>query len=231
MLALQQRSARFPTLQSFSAAQTNSGEWVLIGGRTNGPHNFTPDSEANFPPSHQNDRVWVYDPVKERSWSRPLAKSGLSAGKQLSLSTTNAQQFQERSVLYRVGGYVFDESTRSFSTRNRLSAIQVDDLAAWVKKDTKRLPKRSVLSTAGEALEVNGQSTHLFAVTGGAMLKGREEHQAQLIFGQDFSGGYVPGINGLYTAQVRNFDIRYKPEKGKLGYRLNSLSTPVESQG
>jgi len=100
---LQQRSARFPTLQSFSAAQTNTGEWVLIGGRTNGLHNFTPDGEANFPPSHQNDRVWVYDPVKERSWSRPLAKSGLSAGKQLSLSTTNAQQFQEGSVLYRGG--------------------------------------------------------------------------------------------------------------------------------
>ena len=226
---LQQRSARFPTLQSFSAAQTNTGEWVLIGGRTNGLHNFTPDGEANFPPSHQNDRVWVYDPVKERSWSRPLAKSGLSAGKQLSLSTTNAQQFQEGSVLYRVGGYVFDESTRSFSTRNRLSAIQVDDLAAWVKKDTKRLPKHSVLSTAGEALEVNGQNTHLFAVTGGEMLRGRKEHQAQLIFGQDFSGGYVPGSNGLYTEQVRNFDIRYKPKKGKLGYRLNSLSTPVES--
>ena len=28
---LKQRSARFPTRQSFSAAQTKTGEWVLVG--------------------------------------------------------------------------------------------------------------------------------------------------------------------------------------------------------
>ena len=227
---LNQGRASFPTLQSFSAGQTSSGEWVLIGGRTNGLHNFTADGQANFPPSRQNERIWVYDPVQKRSWSRPLAKSGLSAGEQLSLSTTNAQEFQQGDVLFRVGGYVFDEATQSFSTRNRLSAIQLDDLAAWVKKETRQLPKRSVLSVAGEALQVNGEDTHLFAVTGGEMLKGENENQAQLIFGQDFSGGYTPGSNGLYTAQVRNIDIRYQPEKGKLSYRLNSLSSPDDSR-
>ena len=56
---LEQRQASFPTLQSFSAGQTSSGEWVLIGGRTNGLHNFMPDGKANFPPSHQNERIWV----------------------------------------------------------------------------------------------------------------------------------------------------------------------------
>lgn len=227
---LEQRSAKFPTLQSFSAGQTNSGEWVLIGGRTNGLHNFTPDGKANFPPSQQNDRIWVYDPVRERSWSRPLAQSGLGAGKQLSLSTTNAQQFQQGDVLFRVGGYVFDRATESFSTRNRLSAIQLDDLVDWVKRDKKRLSKDSVLSVAGEPIEVNGQATTLFAVTGGEMLVGQRENQAQLIFGQDFSGGYTPGSNGLYTEQVRNFNIRYQPNQGKLDYKLNSLSTPVEDE-
>lgn len=223
-----QRRAEFPTLQSFSAGQTSSGEWVLIGGRTNGLHNFTADGKANFPPSRQNDRIWVYDPIRERSWSRPLAKSGLSASEQLSLSTTNAQEFQQGNVLFRVGGYVFDKATQSFSTRNNLSAIKLNDLAAWTKKDIKRLPKHSVLSVAGEALQVNGRDTHLFAVTGGEMLEGEKKNQAQLIFGQDFSGGYTPGSNGLYTAQVRNIDIHYKPKKGKLGYRLNSLSSPDE---
>ena len=227
---LNQRKASFPTLQAFSAGQTSSGEWVLIGGRTNGLHNFTPDGKANFPPSHQNERIWVYDPVRERSWSRPLTKSGLGSGKQLSLSTTNAQQFQRGDVLFRVGGYVYDEASQSFSTRNRLSAIQLDDLAAWAQKKTRRLPKRSVLSVAGEAMQVNGQDTHLFAVTGGEMLKGENENQAQLIFGQDFSGGYTPGSNGLYTAQARNFDIRYKPNQGKLSYRLNSVSRPDDSR-
>ena len=226
---LNQRRTDFPTLQSFSAGQTSSGEWVLIGGRTNGLHNFSGDGKANFPPSRQNERVWVYDPARQRSWSRHLAKSGLSAGEQLSLSTTNAQAFQQGDVLFRAGGYVFDEATQSFSTRNRLTAIQLDDLAAWVKKDTRRLSRRSVLSTAGERVQVNGEDTRLFAVTGGEMLKGEQANQAQLIFGQDFAGGYTPGSNGLYTAQVRNVDIRYQPEKGKLDYRLNSLSRPDDN--
>ncbi len=226
---LQQRSARFPTLQSFSAGQTQNGEWVLIGGRTNGLHNFTPDGKKNFPPSQQNTRIWVYDPIRERSWSRPLKQSGLSKGKQLSLSTTNAQEFQQNDVLFRVGGYVYNQETERFSTRNRLSAINLDDLANWAKRESRILPKSSVLSVAGKPMQVNGQDTHFFAVTGGEMLEGTNANQAQLIFGQDFKGGYTPGSNGLYTSQVRNFQIRYKPEIGKLGYRVNSISTPDDS--
>src|SRR5690606_13125810 len=51
-----------PTLQSFAAA-THDGLWVLIGGRTNGLHNFSNDPLKNFPPSDQNKRIWVIDPV------------------------------------------------------------------------------------------------------------------------------------------------------------------------
>lgn len=122
------RDAPYPTLQSFSSAQTKGGEWVLFGGRTNGLHNFPEASQSDngktsFPPAYQNDRVWVYDPVHDRSWSKPLSKSGLSSGKQLSLSTTNAEDLQQGDVLYHVGGYVYDKASDSFQTRNRLSAI------------------------------------------------------------------------------------------------------------
>ena len=223
---LEQGGASFPTLQSFSAGQTKRGEWVLIGGRTNGLHGFSNDGIQSFPPAQQNDRVWVYDPVRQRSWSRPLAQSGLGEGKQLSLSTTDAEELQQGDVLFRVGGYVYDGANRSFSTRNRLSAIRLDDLAAWAKNDLKRLPKHSVLSVAGEAMQVNGADTHLFAVTGGEMLRGANRNQAQLIFGQDFNGGYTPGSSGLYTEQVRNIDIHYKPAQGELSYSVNSISTP-----
>ena len=223
---LNQRSSRFPTLQSFSAGQTQRGEWVLIGGRTNGLHSIGGSAIQSFPPAQQNDRVWVYDPERQRIWSRPLARSGLSQGKQLSLSTTNAEQIQQGNVLFRVGGYVYDASTKTFSTRNRLLAIQLDGLAAWVKRDLPRLPTHSVLSVAGKPLQVQGQATHLFAVSGGEMLSGAKPHQMQLIFGQDFKGGYTAGSSGLYTEQVRNFSIDYQPERGTLGYRLNSISTP-----
>jgi hypothetical protein len=221
---LQDRRAPFPTLQSFSAGMTRSGEWVLIGGRTNGLHNFTNKGIENFPPAHQNDRIWVYDPVRDRSWSRPLSKSGLSSAKQLSLSTTNAEQLQQGDVLFRVGGYVYNEASKSFQTRNRLSAIDLGNLASWAKGKRKQLLPNSVLSVAGEAIQVDGEATHLFAVTGGELLAGRRDGQAQLIFGQDFKGGYTQGTNGLYTSQVRNFNIQYQPKQGELSYSLNRVT-------
>jgi hypothetical protein len=228
---LEGRTAPFPTLQSFSFGQTQSGLWVLFGGRTNGLHNFDPNDSSgtiNFPPSFQNKQVWVYDPVQDRSWSRPWSESGLSEADQLSLSTTNGQSFQKGDVLFRTGGYVYDSASKSFETRNRLSAIDLGDLATWVKGKTKQLPSRAVLSVAGSPLQVNGKDTSFFAVTGGEMLKGTKPNQAQLIFGQDFSGAYGPSTIGIYTSQVRNFQINYNRQIGRLGYKVLSVSAPNE---
>lgn len=226
LVRVEQREARFPTLQSFSVGQTQRGEWVLIGGRTNGLHGFSGDGTENFPPSQQNTTIWIYDPVTDRSWSRPLSESGLSADIQLSMSTTNAQDFQQGDVLYRAGGYVYDGATQTFETRNRLTAIDLGDLAAWAKGNQATVKQGTVLSVAGEAMDVNSQETGFFAVTGGEMLQGARRHQAQLIFGQDFSGGYTPGSNGLYTEQVRDFDIIYKRSHGLLSYKSNGVSEP-----
>jgi hypothetical protein len=234
---MKHRDAPYPTLQSFSSAQAKSGEWVLFGGRTNGLHKFPEASQSDngktsFPPSYQNERVWVYDPVRDRSWSRPLSKSGLSASKQLSLSTTNAQDLQQGNVLYHVGGYVYDKTTDSFQTRNRLSAIDINDMVAWAKGKTKQLPGRAVLSVVGKPLQVSGQNSHYFAVTGGNLLAGAKTNQAQLIFGQDFQSGYGDAATSvqIYTQQVRNFRINYDREKGKLSYQNNGISEPSSSK-
>jgi hypothetical protein len=45
----------------------------------------------------------------------------------------------------------------------------------------------------------------LFRVTGGALYE--MNNRAHLVFGQNFTGGYIPGLNGQYTRQVRSFDI------------------------
>lgn len=223
---LEQRRADFPTLQSFSAGLTKQGEWVLIGGRTNGLHGFSGDGIANFPPSQQNTTIWLYDPISDRSWSRSLAESGLSPELQLSLSTTNAQAFQQGDVLFRAGGYVYDAGTRTFKTDNRLAAIDLGDIRSWVKGRSAALNQRAVLAVSGDPISVNGTASQFFAVTGGEMLQGANKNQAQLIFGQDFAGGYSPGSNGTYTEQVRNFTLHYKPKKGTLSYSVNSVSEP-----
>ena len=228
------RTARFPTLQSFSFGLTESGLWVLFGGRTNGLHGFDPNDSRgtlNFPPQFQNKDVWVYDPVRDLSWSRPWSESGLSEDIQLSMSSTNGQAFQQGDVLFRTGGYVYDSVSKTFETRNRLSAIDLGDLATWVIDKSNQLPFGSVLSVAGSPLTVEAKETNFFAVTGGEMLKGGNANQAQLIFGQDFSGAYGPASNGLYTSQVRNFEIYYDRDEGgsNLGYKVLSVSTPNEA--
>ena len=229
-----ERTARFPTLQSFSFGQTDSGLWVLFGGRSNGLHGFNPNDSSgilNFPPAFQNKDVWVYDPVRDLSWSRSWSESGLSEDIQLSMSTTNAQAFQQGNVLFRTGGYVYDSVNKTFETRNRLSAVDLGDLANWVIDKSKKLPVDSVLSVAGTPLKVDGKDTNFFAVTGGDMLPGTKANQAQLIFGQDFSGAYGPNSNGLYTSQVRNFEFYYDRVEGgrRLDYKIISVSTPNET--
>jgi hypothetical protein len=227
---LKGRSAAFPTLQSFSVGQTKAGAWLMFGGRTNGRHTFTEtdDGTENFPPAYQNTEAWVYNPKTDRSWSRPWSESGLSEDIQLSLSTTNGEFLQQSDTLFYVGGYVYDSTTKSFETRNRLTALALGDVAAWVKGKTKRLPKHAALSIEGKSIEVSGNSTGFFAVTGGEMLWGEKDNQAQLIFGHDFQGGYGnPALNTqTYTSQVRNFQLKYNRDKGKLGYSVNSISTP-----
>lgn len=51
------RNAAFPTLQSFSAAQTPAGEWVLFGGRTNGLHNFPEASDSDNGKTDSRPRI------------------------------------------------------------------------------------------------------------------------------------------------------------------------------
>ena len=46
----------------------------------------------------------------------------------------------------------------------------------------------------------------------------------QLIFGQNFEGPYIPGRNGVYTSQVRSFDVAYDFSSGTLSYSNAAVS-------
>src|SRR5215470_11863510 len=100
-----------PTLQSFVAGQSN-GQWVMIGGRTNGLHDFTNSGLINFPPSAQNRVIWVVDPITKQSWSRSLEGSGLSTAEIDALSATNYEFMQRGNRLYMIGGYGYDTTMR-----------------------------------------------------------------------------------------------------------------------
>jgi outer membrane autotransporter protein len=188
-------AAALPTLQSYAAGQTN-GDWVLIGGRTNGLHDFTNSGLVNFPPAAQNHTIWVIDPVTKQSWSRSLDGSGLSAAEIDALSATNYETLQSGGRLYMVGGYGYDTTDAAFKTYDSLTSVDLAGLVSWVKGDPDAPPIDSIFRTIYDpALQVTGGE--LSEVDGRAML----------VFGQNFEGGYTPGSNGNYTSQVRSFTI------------------------
>jgi len=184
-------SAVLPTLQSYAVGTYNE-QWVFLAGRTNGLHNFTSDGLINFPPASQNRDIWVVDPVTKQSWSRPLAASDLSDPAKNALSATATQYIQQNSTLYVAGGYLYADS--EFTTYNTLTAVDLPGVIDWVKNGTGTLSS-SVRQTADPALKV----------TGGALTLVND--RAHLVVGQDFEGPYTTGANGVYTQQIRSFDI------------------------
>ncbi len=208
-----------PTLQSFASA-IHEDQWLLVAGRTNGLHNFSNSGIENFPPQFQNSKVWIIDPATGAQWHRSLedSSSGLSQDEIDSLSATNTQHLQVGDTLFVIGGYVYQASTSSFVTYNALTAIHLPDLVAWVKGEIHDLPSNAILQVPGGATDNGG----FFEVTGGELksMNGRY----YLIFGQNFTGPYTPGSDGVYTSQVRAFDIIYDKDSGTLAYSNISIN-------
>jgi hypothetical protein len=127
-----------PGLHSYALGETTTGEWLIVGGRTNGLHLFVQSSEEGtkpppnaFPPEHANDRAWVIDP--KTGASATVGLDDLSAPVRDQLSATNAQSVQDGDTLYIIGGYGKDSATGLMTTFRSLIAIEVGPAAAAVK--------------------------------------------------------------------------------------------------
>ncbi len=188
-------AATVPTLQGMAKAQIGN-EWIVLAGRTNGLHDFTNNGLINFPPALQNRTVWVIDPISKQTWSRDLddVTSGLTTAQIDSLSTTAPQSAQQADKLFFIGGYGYDTDLAAFQTYPTLTALDLPEVISWVKTGSPSLAS-AIRQTTDEFLRVTGGELFL--------LGGR----AQLVFGQNFAGGYTPGTNGAYTNQVRTFQI------------------------
>lgn len=206
-------SAVLPTLQSF-ATGTYDGKWIFVAGRTNGLHNFTNDGVANFPPEYQNTDIWVVDPVTKQTWSRSLndASAGITTSVFNALSATATQSVQKGDTLYMAGGYLYDYDIDNFTTYNTLTALDLAGVVNWVQTGTGSLAS-ATRQTSDATLQVTGGSMFLV------------DDRALLVFGQDFDGPYTPGSNGVYTRQVRSFDI---VDDGTTLGIANISSTPVD---
>lgn len=187
---------KLPTLQSFATA-TYKGLWILVGGRTNGLHNFSNDPLKNFPPSAQNRKIWVIDPTSWKVWSRRLDDSSLNQNQIDELSTTATESVQLGNTLYVIGGYGYSKKVEDFRTQAVMTAFDVKQLVDWVRRDTDKDLAKMVRQVRDEVLRVTGGQ---LAVIGGRFI---------LAFGQNFKGGYgdPESVKQVYTGQVRSFEV------------------------
>ena len=187
---------KLPTLQSFATA-THKGLWILIGGRTNGLHDFTNDPLKNFPPSDQNRKIWVIDPQTWKVWSRRLSDSQLSQNQIDELSTTATESVQVGDTLYVIGGYGYLKKIDDFRTQSAMTAFDVKKLVDWVKRDSNKGLEKIIRQVRDSVLRVTGGQ---LAVIDGRFI---------LAFGQNFKGGYgdPDSVKQVYTGQVRSFEV------------------------
>jgi hypothetical protein len=182
-----------PNIHSFVFAQSN-GKWLIIGGRTNGLHGFTPPTA--FPPASQNKNVFVIDPNTNQVWSRSL-RPDLTVTEADPLRSTNQQYVQVGNNLYVTGGFGLDSNTGALKTFQTLSVIDVDGMINAVMSNTTMSPY------------VKQVDDSRVRVTGGEM--GYMDGYLYLVGGHNFNGVYWntgQGTNNqVYTNAYKKFQV------------------------
>jgi len=190
-----------PKLHSFVAGE-HDGKWLIVGGLNEGLHGFVDNRTST---TDRNPNIWVIDPVAKTSWSRSLADELIPdpgnidpamERRFLSLTSANTQFEQVGDRLYVAGGYGDDlfSDPGSRTTFDTLSSLDVPGLIDWVQN-----------GTGAASDHIRQISDPLFKVTGGDMYA--IDGKMHLVFGQDFEDPYSGRGNGVYTHQVRTFEI------------------------
>ena len=170
-----------PGLQSYSKAE-NNGDWLILGGRTDGLHQRQPWQAFDAAGHHLN--AVVINPDSSTVHWAPL--SGLNNDTlEAQLSATNANFTQVGDYLYIVGGYGLSAGEVHI-THPVLTVIDVPSAIASIKST-------STLDSSDFAIF----SDEDFAVTGGKLM--HLNSTFWLIGGHRFDGQYNPMGHNTYT--------------------------------
>mgnify|MGYP003665189786 FL=1 len=185
-----------PSVHSFSWGKTSDNKWVIIGGRIDGLHQRQPNS--SFLENDNNKNVFVVDPVANQTWSASLSVLQASVFEQL--QATNQEFYQKENTLYIIGGYGYSATQNDHVTYDKLTAINVDELATAVINETSIIPYFRQISNSN--LAVTGAQLGLlhdvFYLCGGQYFKGRYNP-----IGPNNGTGFVQN----YTDEIRTFQI------------------------
>jgi hypothetical protein len=184
-----------PGLQSFAWGQ-HEGEWLLIGGRTDGLHRRQPF--AAFLAADNNTMAHVVNPTNAQVWSASL--SALPTAIYEQLQSTNMEFEQRGDQLYIIGGYGFSPTANDHITHNKLTAVNVPATITAIKTSGSLTPHFRQITD--ERMAVTGGYLGLlndtFHLVGGQRFIGRYNPQ-----GPDFGPGFVQE----YTNAIRRFQI------------------------
>lgn len=184
-----------PGIQSFAWGQ-HEGEWLLVGGRTDGLHRRQPF--AAFLATDNNTMAYVVDPAIGQVWSAAL--NTLPAAQFEQLQSTNLEFAQRGDVLYVLGGYGYSATANDHITHPVMSAINVPGAITAIK--------------TGQAIASHFRYVvdDRLAVTGGYL--GLLDDAFLLVGGQRFIGRYNPmgpdfgpGFIQQYTNAIRRFRV------------------------
>ena len=185
-----------PGLHSFAAAQYD-GNWILLGGRTDGLHMKQPF--ASFHPDYNNVHITVVNTRSRQVIRMPLDRLPVAVAEQL--QSSNMEFVQADSLLFLFGGYGYSASQNRFLTHPRVTVVSLPALLRSATTQTS-------LAEAIQSIEDNR-----VAVTGGGvgLLNGR----FYLAGGQKFTGRYNPhgpdhgsGFVQEYTNAIRSFELQ-----------------------
>lgn len=184
-----------PGVQSFAWGQ-HDGEWLLIGGRTDGLHRRQPF--AAFLAADNNTMAYVVNPQTQQVWSASL--NTLPTAVYMQLQSTNMEHQQVGGTLYIIGGYGYSTIAADHITHPRLTAIHVPGIIAAIKNAQPIGPH--VRSITDNRMEVTGGYLGIlgdeFFLVGGQRFVGRYNPQ-----GPNFGPGFIQE----YTNAIRRFRI------------------------
>ncbi len=185
-----------PGIQAFAFGQVN-GQWLLIGGRTDGLHRRQPF--ASFDAAGNNTAIYLVNPTTNTVKSAGI--STLPASLLEQLQSTNMNFKQVGNQLYIVGGYGYSATAVNHITYPYLTVVDLQGLATAI---TTAQPITSFFNQINDAR---------FAVTGGHL----EELDGvfYLVCGNKFDGRYNPMGNNTYTQkyteQIKRFTVSSTP--------------------
>ncbi len=184
-----------PGLHSFAWGQDN-GEWLMIGGRTEGLHRRQPF--AAFQASFNNTTVYVVNPTTSEIWSAPL--STLPTGIAEQLQCTNMEFEQRGNTLYIIGGYGFSATANDHITHGKLTAVDVPGTIAAIKNNSSMVPHFRQISDTRLAVTGGhlGVLNNVFHLVGGQLFIGRYNPMGP---------GFGPGFIQEYTNAIRRFEV------------------------